>query len=362
MARRSEECHWCTTACLVAVVLVGWFGFVHGTARPDHLRVRAEIAAGQDLATAGFGWARLRSQGDTAELVGEAPSEAARAAVYAAADQLLARYIGLPGVYRELDKKVLVQPAAPAGLPTLGARPEALIRTNQPPVQPLNQPLDHPLNQPIDLPPTSAGPSSPAPAALPAQAGATVPTAPAAMATGAAPPSSAEVRLPGALTTATATLAAGAAAAAGAAPAAAAAPTRPDPACQRDLAQLQRSTPLRFKPAAATLDVGQDDALVSLAGLLKRCPAGRVLVHGLRETALALAPPDAAASAVGGDPLAEPPMGSLLLAQRRAQAVRVELIAQGVAISRLQIGAGAREVMGDTPARVELTLTAADRP
>jgi outer membrane protein OmpA-like peptidoglycan-associated protein len=336
MARRLEECRWCTTACLVAVVLVGWFGFVHGTARPDQLRLRAEDAAGTELASAGFGWARLRSQGDSAELVGEAPSEEARSAVYAAADVILARYIGLPGVYRQLDKKVQVRPVAAATVPAPAATPEVLDRSDQL--------LDL-------LPPTSAGPASAAPAAMPAPA--------AAAAAVTAPASAPEVRPPALATSGMATQAGGAAAVGAAS---ATAPlTRPDPACLRDLAQLQRATPLRFKPAAATLDVGQDEAISALAGLLKRCPAGRVLVHGLRETPQVLATADAAASEAG-DYRAEPPMGSLLLAQRRAQAVRAELIAQGVAIARLQLGAGAREVTGDTPARVELTLAVADRP
>jgi outer membrane protein OmpA-like peptidoglycan-associated protein len=340
MARRLEECRWCTTACLVAVVLVGWFGFVHGTARPDQLRLRAEDAAGTELASAGFGWARLRSQGDSAELVGEAPSEEARSAVYAAADVLLARYIGLPGVYRQLDKKIQVRPVAAATVPAPAATPEVLDRSDQL--------LDL-------LPPTSAGPASAAPGFMQAPA--------AAAAAVTAPASAPEVRLPALATSALATQAGGAAAAAAAAGAASAtaALMRPDPACLRDLAQLQRATPLRFKPAAATLDVGQDEAISALAGLLKRCPAGRVLVHGLRETPQVLATADAAASEAG-DNRAEPPMGSLLLAQRRAQAVRAELIAQGVAIARLQLGAGAREVTGDTPARVELTLAVADRP
>jgi outer membrane protein OmpA-like peptidoglycan-associated protein len=135
---------------------------------------------------------------------------------------------------------------------------------------------------------------------------------------------------------------------------AAAAQVRPDPACQRELIALQQRAVLRFVPAAATLDVGQDDALDTLAALLRRCPAGRVLVHGLRDPLHASA--DSASAAPDNAP-----GGGLLLAQRRAQAVRAELVARGVALSRLQLGAGAREVAGDAPARVELTLAPAER-
>jgi outer membrane protein OmpA-like peptidoglycan-associated protein len=123
---------------------------------------------------------------------------------------------------------------------------------------------------------------------------------------------------------------------------------------------------LHFRSASATLDVGQDEALDALAALFKRCPDGRVLVHGLRESPAGPALP--AASSPGRDGAlvmsaasAAQVGGGLLLAQRRAQAVRAELVARGIALTRVQLGAGAREVAGETPARVELTLAPAPR-
>jgi outer membrane protein OmpA-like peptidoglycan-associated protein len=265
-------------------------------------------------------------------LTGEAPSDEARQAAAAAADVLLARYMGWPGVYAQVDKKVQVAAVSDADRQALGAARRAVARTDQP----------------LDLPATSAGPA-PATSSATAVAGVKE-LADAASAATAAIPASAQQ------------MAAGALAAPSAAPPAAAATLRPDPACQRELAQVQQRSPLRFKAGAATLDFGQDDNVMALAGLLKRCNVGRVMVHGLREAPGAQPAPASidAADADGGDKAA--PMGSLLLAQRRAQALRAELVAHGVAPARLQLGAGAREVLGDTPARVELTLAPADRP
>jgi outer membrane protein OmpA-like peptidoglycan-associated protein len=337
MARiREEDCRWCTPALVVAVVLVGWFGFVHGPARPDQLRLRAEQSVERDLTMAGFPWAKLQSRGDTAVLVGEAPSDEARQAAAAAADVLLARFMGWPGVYAQIDKKLQVAAVGDADRQALAAARRAVARADQP----------------LDLPATSAGPAA-----------ATATSSAAAMAGVKQRADAAS-----AATTATGTAAATSTSArqvavlAPAAPPAAAATVRPDPACQRELAQVQQGAPVRFKAGAATLDIGQDDKVDALAGLLKRCIAGRVLVHGLREApgAAVTAPSTDGASAEGADK--EVPMGSLLLAQRRAQALRAELVAHGVAPARLQLGAGAREVLGDTPARVELTLAPADRP
>lgn len=335
MARiREEDCQWCTPALVVAVVLVGWFGFVHGPARPDQLRLRAEQSVEQDLTAAGFPWAKLQSRGDTAVLTGEAPSDEARQAAAAAADVLLARFMGWPGVYAQVDKKLQVASVSDADRQALAAARRAVARADQP----------------LDLPATSAGPAAAtATTSATAVAGVKKPANVASSATAATAAS--------AITTARQV-----AALAPAAPPAAAATVRPDPACQRELAQMQQRAPVRFKAGAATLDIGQDDKVGALAGLLKRCTVGRVLVHGLREApgAAVTTPSTDGASAEGADK--EAPMGSLLLAQRRAQALRAELVAHGVAPARLQLGAGAREVLGDTPARVELTLAPADRP
>jgi outer membrane protein OmpA-like peptidoglycan-associated protein len=343
MARRNtESCRWCPWVAAAAVSLVGWFGFVRGEARPELLRQRTEAAANHDLAGAGFAWAQLRVDGDTARLIGRAPSEQARDAALAAAPALLTRFMGVPGVFEQLLPQVEVASAAE----------QRALREAQ--IALLRRGAD------IDLPPTSAG----APArtvALPAAAVAPVPAVASAAAVAvdaagssaggpaagdgdrklaAALPAAAPARAPAATT---------------AAELAAVTQARPDPACQRELITLQQRSVLHFMPAAATLDVGQDDALDSLAALLRRCSAGRVLVHGLREP---LHSPAVSASATP-DVLA--PGGGLLLAQRRAQAVRAELIARGVALPRLQLGAGAREVAGDAPARVELTLAPMER-
>ncbi|MEY2688615.1 MAG: hypothetical protein RL375_2813 [Pseudomonadota bacterium] len=331
MARIREDCRWCTPALVTAVVLVGWFGFVHGPARPDQLRLRAEESVARELSAAGFPWARLKSRGDTAVLTGEAPSDEARAAAAAAADVLLARFVGWPGVYAQVDKNLQVAAGA-ADRQALAAARLAVARTDEP----------------LDLPATSAGPA----AAL-ATPGAPTPGEVNRAAMAAAPVAS----VPGA-----AAVVASTSPAAPAGTDASAQPLqRPDPTCQRELMQVQQQAPLRFKSGAATLDYGQDDAVDGLARLLKRCQAGRVLVHGLREAPGAAAPSttDETAEAEAGDKAA--PMGGLLLAQRRAQAVRAELVARGVAPSRLQLGAGAREVLGDSPARVELTLAPAGR-
>jgi outer membrane protein OmpA-like peptidoglycan-associated protein len=211
------------------------------------------------------------------------------------------------------------------------------------------------VDQPLDLPATSAGPASVANSAN-ARKSADAASAAAAAASRAAAKQVAALA-PTAAAAAAATPGAGNALVPGAA-----ALQRPDPACQRELAQLQQHSPVRFNAGAATLDLGQDDNVDALAKLLQRCAVGRVLVNGLREAAGAPSAqvPSDGADAEGGNKSA--PMGSLLLAQRRAQALRAELVGHGVAPGRLQLGAGAREVMGDTPARVELTLAPADRP
>jgi hypothetical protein len=91
-----------------------------------------------------------------------------------------------------------------------------------------------------------------------------------------------------------------------------------------------------------------------------------VLVHGLRESPSGSAVVASSSSTHDGALVisaasAAQVGGGLLLAQRRAQAVRAELVARGIALTRMQLGAGAREVAGETPARVELTLAPAPR-
>ncbi len=263
MARiREEECRWCTPALLVAVVLVGWFGFVHGPARPDQLRLRAEQSVERELAAAGFPWARLQSRGDTAVLVGEAPSDDARQAAAAAADVLLSRFTGWPGVYAQVDKQLQVAAVADADRQALGAARRAVARTDMP----------------LDLPATSAGPATTASSANtsgPATAtasGSSAATSAATLAAGTETSSDAARAATSASAAAVATRASATQVAA-LAPAGAltgAATTgagnvlapgagttlSPDPACQRELVQVQQSSPLRFKAGAASLDVG----------------------------------------------------------------------------------------------------------
>jgi outer membrane protein OmpA-like peptidoglycan-associated protein len=293
---------------------------VHGNARPDLLRQRAEQAATADLAAAGFDWVHVQARGDRAELVGRAPGEDARRAAQATAGALLARYVGVPGVFTGIDARLELAPApvaqaasSPAGA---AAEPEAAAAT---PGASAAAPL-----------------AATAPAAEAAAAKASAaPTRPGASATVAAAPA------PRSDTTVAAGVANDA-------------QLRPDPQCQRELQDLQQLHVLHFHAGAATFDLGQEVRLDELAALLKRCTAGRVLVHGLRETAaLALTSADKSFAEGRGEPV----MGPLLLAQRRAQSLRAELVARGVAPARLELGASAREVSSDEQPRVQLTLT-----
>jgi outer membrane protein OmpA-like peptidoglycan-associated protein len=295
----------------VAVLLVGWFGFVHGDAQPEHLRARAEMQVNRDLSSAGFPWIRLRIEGNTARLQGHAPSEQAHRAALDSVPPMLAPYMGMPGVFARVQTQFELTEAA-AGLATQGSRDAAWLQAGTTPA--------------MGLPATSSGQGRPAPLRMVAPD-----DAPAL--------DLAPVDAP---------------------------PVRPDARCQRELDGLQQAHVLHFRSASATLDVGQDEALDALAALFKRCPDGRVLVHGLRESPAGPALPAASSSGRDGALVmsaasAAQVGGGLLLAQRRAQAVRAELVARGIALTRVQLGAGAREVAGETPARVELTLAPAPR-
>ncbi|MEY4750414.1 MAG: hypothetical protein RIQ60_2628 [Pseudomonadota bacterium] len=339
MARISESCRWCTWALAVAVLLVGWFGFVRGDARPELLRQRAQEQANREIAVAGYPWVQLRIEGNTARVIGRAPSDEALQLAQANLERLLSPYMGMPGVFARLQNQLEVMSAAEQQA-ARDARAAAAARLG------------------------ASGAALPDRAALAVKSTAELKTA-AAAGSAAVLAASAALRDPSPLNaaaTSTASLS-GAAAATDAL-------VRPDPACQKDLDRLQQKRVLHFRAGSATLDVGQEDALDSLAALLKRCPDGRVLVHGLREPVSNPAA-TADASSAGGADGAVPAGGAaasatqfgggLLLAQRRAQAVRSELMARGIAQTRLQLGAGAREVAGDTPARVELTLAPTPR-
>lgn len=327
MRRNSEGCRWCAWAAAVAVWGVGWFGFVHGEARPDQLRLRAQEAANRELVEAGFDWSALEIRGEAATLRGKAPSEEARSTLNALAPTLLARYRGVPGVYASLDLRLeLMSPAEQAtwrsshGLPVAAPAQVGASAADSAAAPPAPQ---------VDVRSTASAGSKPVIEA----AKAPVPDAAPLAATHNVVPASAPSSRPGAANVAAATTL-----------------ERPDPACQRELADRQRQQVLRFRAGSATLEVGQDDSLDGLAALLRRCPAGRVQVHGLREVHGAASNPDAQAAG-----------GSLLLAQRRAQALRAELVARGLAPARVHLGAGPREVLGDDAARVEVTLAPGEK-
>jgi outer membrane protein OmpA-like peptidoglycan-associated protein len=297
-----------------AVLLVGWFGFVRGDAQPERLRSRTEMQANRELDRAGFPWVRLHIDGNTARLQGLAPSEQARRAALDSVPPMLAPYMGMPGVFARVQTQFELsnagaQPALQASRETPGLQARASVGAA------------------VELPAASAG-AARAFASPPALRMATV--------------------------------------GAGLEPELDAAPVRPDASCQRELDGLQQAQVLHFRPASATLDVGQDEALDALAALFRRCPDGRVLVHGLRESpggSDVVSPSSSShdgALVISAASAAQVGSG-LLLAQRRAQAVRAELGARGIALNRMQLGAGAREVAGDSPARVELTLAPAPR-
>ena len=106
---------------LAGVVGLGWFAVHRGPAEPARLTADVEARAAQALGRAGFGWARLDVKGRVGELSGEAPSEEARSAAFDAARKALTPYMGLPGVFSELDNRLRVSVPAPTSPPGLQA-------------------------------------------------------------------------------------------------------------------------------------------------------------------------------------------------------------------------------------------------
>ncbi len=100
---------WGTFLSVAACLMLGWYAATFGAARPAELRVRAQVGAAQALADAGFPWARLKISDSVGVLHGDAPDEPARAALERRARELLAPYMGLPGVFLGLDNRVRVR-------------------------------------------------------------------------------------------------------------------------------------------------------------------------------------------------------------------------------------------------------------
>ncbi|MCK6426429.1 MAG: OmpA family protein [Burkholderiaceae bacterium] len=101
---------WGTLLSVAALLLLGAHAGTRGAGEPARLREAAQQQAGEALAQAGFGWARLKIVDSVGVLQGEAPDEPARAALEAQARELLSSYMGLPGVFLGLDNRVRVRP------------------------------------------------------------------------------------------------------------------------------------------------------------------------------------------------------------------------------------------------------------
>jgi outer membrane protein OmpA-like peptidoglycan-associated protein len=117
--------------------MLGWYAATFGAARPAELRVRAQVGATQALADAGFPWARLKISDSVGVLHGDAPDEPARAALERRARELLAPYMGLPGVFLGLDNRVRVRTRQAhaetyADLPPTGAGLAASVASADP--------------------------------------------------------------------------------------------------------------------------------------------------------------------------------------------------------------------------------------
>lgn len=114
MAHAGLNLSWLAWGGLLAVAALGGHAFHQGDALPVRLALDVEQRGAQALAHAGFSWARLDVKETVGELHGEAPSEDARAAALDAARQVLAPYMGLPGVFAELDNRIRVKAPVPA--------------------------------------------------------------------------------------------------------------------------------------------------------------------------------------------------------------------------------------------------------
>lgn len=103
MARRWLSCPVCTLLGLLALALLAWLLIGRGDAKADAVRQRTEADAAEVLGAAGFPWARLQIDNEVGRIVGEAPSQAQRAAAYAAASTTLLPMMGVPGVFARLE-------------------------------------------------------------------------------------------------------------------------------------------------------------------------------------------------------------------------------------------------------------------
>ena len=269
MARNTETCRWCAGVAAVAVLLVGWFGFVRGEARPELLRLRAQEQLNHEFALAGHPWMNVRIEGNTARVQGRAPSDDALHTAQGKLERLLSPYMGIPGVFARLQTQFEVMSAAEQQ----AARDTRGLQDGMAQAAAQSAPVADAEAVAVAA---SASPSLTSATAMAISTATTAAPVPLSASTTTVPPSPPP-------------LAVAPAPAPAVIDAAATATIRPDPQCQRELDQLQQTRVLHFRAGSATLDVGQDEALDSLAALFKRCPDGRVLVHGLREPSPGLA-------------------------------------------------------------------------
>jgi OmpA-OmpF porin, OOP family len=129
MAHAGRNVSWMAWLGLAAVVVLGGQAFHRGEAQPGRLVADVEARASLALADAGFGWTRLSVKDAVGELQGEAPSEDARAAALDAARGALAPFMGIPGVFAELDNRIRVR-----ALPVVEPAPVAAAAASAPPL------------------------------------------------------------------------------------------------------------------------------------------------------------------------------------------------------------------------------------
>lgn len=96
--------------CALLVVAMGLYAGLAGASQPQRLKELAQERAAAALLDAGFPWAKLRIDDSVGVLIGDAPDEPARAALERRARDLLGPYMGLPGVFLNLENRVRVRP------------------------------------------------------------------------------------------------------------------------------------------------------------------------------------------------------------------------------------------------------------
>lgn len=140
MARRWLSCPVCTLLGLLALALLAWLLIGRGDAKADAVRQRTEADAAEVLGAAGFPWARLQIDNEVGRIVGEAPSQAQRAAAYAAASTTLLPMMGVPGVFARLEDgqsaPALTMPEVPAVVASapVPAAPKVEVAASRAPV------------------------------------------------------------------------------------------------------------------------------------------------------------------------------------------------------------------------------------